>query len=117
MRTQTISAENWLDYFDTFSREHVGWPASIEVLDETAGPQNVAHNLPLQGISFDTKGTRPSSLEISVGQSSERHVSHVVDLPLRIYQASRSDGSIDLEIEPAQGPKTLVHVWRRGTRK
>lgn len=110
METRTISEEQWLEYFDHFSRDHVGWPATIEVLDNQRGPLRVAQELPLQGISFDTKGTRPSTIQISVGDEPGTHVSHVIDLPLFIRQALEPDGAIDLQIEPANGPITLIHL-------
>jgi hypothetical protein len=84
---------------------------TIAVLDQTAGPEDLARDLPLQGISFDTKGTRPCSIEISAGDV-EAHVRHVIDLPLRIHKAQQDDGAIDVRIEPARGPVTLIHVRR-----
>ena len=109
METRIISENQWIEYFDQFSRDHAGWTTTIEVLDRENGPQNVAENLPLQGISFDTKGTRPCSIEISAGDRPAGHVNHVVDMPLHIRQAEEPDGSIDVQIEPATGPVTLVH--------
>ena len=64
----------------------------------------------MQGISFDTKGTRPSTIEISAGDPPAGHVNHVVDAPLHIRKAQEPDGSIDVQIEPARGPVTLVHL-------
>src|SRR5947208_14774476 len=109
MDTRIISEDEWIKYFDRFSRDHAGWPATIEVLDPGTGPQNLAANLPLEGISFDVKGTRPCSIEISAGEAG-RHVNHVIDLPMLIRQADEADGSIDLQIEPATGPVTLIHL-------
>jgi hypothetical protein len=110
METHVIPAEQWLAHFDKFSREHVGWPISIEVLDEANGPQKTAAGLPFLGISFDTGGTRPSSVEISAGGGSAPHVAHVIDLPMRIAEAEDPNGNIDLRIEPADGAVTLVHL-------
>ena len=47
MQTQTIPEDQWLEYFDQFSRDHVGRPVSIEVLDAQTGPQYIAQDLPL----------------------------------------------------------------------
>ena len=110
MDTHTIPDDQWIEYFDRFTKEHLGCPVTIEVLDKNAGPQNVAVNLPLEGISFDTKGTRPASIEISVGDRPDRHVSHIIDMPLHIREAEEQSGAIDVQIEPANGPVTLVHV-------
>jgi hypothetical protein len=110
METQIIPDDQWIEFFDRFSREYAGWTTTIQVLDRQSGPQNVAENLPLLGISFDSKGTRPCAIEISAGDQPAQHVTHVVDLPLHIRQAQESDGSIDVQIEPATGPITLVHL-------
>lgn len=113
MDTRTIAEEQWIPFFDQFSRDHTGWSATIEVLDAELGPQRVAADLPLQGISFDTRGTRPSSVEVVAGDAPDRHVSHVIDMPLHIRLAEHSfeeRDSIELQIEPARGPVTLVHL-------
>jgi hypothetical protein len=109
MNSRTIPPELWLNFLDDFSREYAGWLATIEVLDGQAGPQNVAVDLALEGISLDVKGTRPSSVDISVGDWSQHHVNHVVDMPMYIRRAD-DDGRIDLQFEPARGPTTLVHL-------
>jgi hypothetical protein len=110
MQTQNIPDEQWIDFLNRFSNDHVGWPATIEVLDGDTGPQKIASGLPLQGISFEIKGSRPCSLEISAGDDPNRQVTHVVDMPLHIREAEEAGGNIDLEIEPARGPITLIHL-------
>jgi Family of unknown function (DUF5335) len=110
METRTISEDQWIEFFQQFSRDHAGWPATIEVLDRDSGPQHLAESLPFQGISFDTKGTRPCSVQISAGDRPERHVNHVVDMPLYIREANEPDGSVDIQFDPATGPTTLVHL-------
>jgi hypothetical protein len=110
METYTIPAERWMQFFDGFNRDHLGWPVTIEVLDEDFGPQHIAENLPLQGISFDTKGTRSCSIEIGAGDQLGVHMTHVIDMPLHIRQAQERNGDIDLQIEPAKRPVTLIHL-------
>jgi hypothetical protein len=110
METRTIPETEWINFADRFSRDHTGWLATVQVLDRHAGAQLVAKDLPLQGISFDTKGTRPCSVEVSVGDTPSDHVRHVIDMPLHIREADEPDGSIDLQIEPADGSQTLIHL-------
>lgn len=110
METRTIPAEHWVEFFDRFSQDHVGWRCSIEVQDPERGPQRLARDLPLMGISFDSSGTRPSSIEIIAGDDPRAHVEHVVDMPLAIRKAQDPNGEIDVQIEPARGPVTLVHL-------
>ena len=110
METCTIPEDQWTEFFDHLNHDQAGWIATIRVLHGQYGPQSIVMNLPFQGISFDTKGSRPSSIQISVGDKAERHVNHVVDLPLHIRQTEELNGSIDVQIEPANGPVTLIHL-------
>lgn len=113
MKSQEIPEEEWIRFGDAFSREHAGWPVTIELLGQDTGPQRLGADLPLQGISFDRAGTRPSSIEISAGGGPGTHVSHTVDLPLYIRVAEDEAGAGGtLQIEPARGPQTLVHFHR-----
>jgi hypothetical protein len=111
MESHTVPEDEWFEFVDRFSRDYVGSPVSIEVLAGESGPQLVAGNLPLQGISFDVSGSRPSSIEISAGGEMGGHVTHVIDMPLHIRRLSHPDG-VDLAIEPARGSVTLIHVSR-----
>ena len=109
METRTIPENEWVEFADRFSRDHLGWLATVQVLDGS-GVLLLAKDLPLQGISFDTKGSRPCSIAVSVGDAATNHVRHVVDLPLHLREADEPDGSIDLQIEPANGSQTLIHL-------
>jgi hypothetical protein len=110
METCTIPENQWTEFFDQLNHDQTGWNATIQVLHSQYGPQNIAVNLPFQGISFDTKGTRPSSVQVSAGNRAGNHINHVVDLPLHIRQAEGMNGGIDVQIEPANGPVTLIHL-------
>jgi hypothetical protein len=46
----------------------------------------------------------------SVGDMPADHVRHVANLPLHLREAAEPDGSIDLQIEPADGSQTLIHL-------
>jgi hypothetical protein len=110
MKTYQVSEEQWIDFFNNFSRNHVGWPVTIEVLSPEAGPQRLASELPLQGVSFDSAGSRPSSITMGAGDGPSANISHTVDMPLHIRVAEDETGdSGTIEIEPARGAPTLLH--------
>jgi hypothetical protein len=113
METANIPESDWIEFLDDLSRDMAGWSVTIRVLHGEVGPQNIAMNLPFRGISFDTKGSRPGSLQVSADDSLGNHIHHVVDLPLYIRQTQEPNGSIDVQIEPAVGPVTLVHLCSR----
>jgi hypothetical protein len=82
-------------------------------MSEQTGPQHVATELPLQGISFDPGGTRPCTINIGAGDDPSANLSHVVDMPLHIRLADEERGAAGtIQIEPARGPVTLVHYHR-----
>jgi hypothetical protein len=110
MKSFDIPADKWLSYFDAFSQEHVGWPATIEVLDQQRGPQKLAGELPLQGISFEPAGSRPCTIQVGAGDRPDATISHVIDLPLHIRLADDEQGELTIQIEPARGAPTLVRL-------
>ena len=111
MRDIEIPETQWIDYFNAFSKEHAGWLATIEVLEKNAGPQKLADGLAFQGISFDASGSRPCTINVGAGDSARANVSHTVELPLHIRRADDDDrGDVTIEIEPARGPMTLIHL-------
>jgi hypothetical protein len=115
MQTYEVPEGEWMGFFDRFSRDHSGWPVTIEVLDEEAGPQRLVQEQPLQGISIDSAGSRPCTVQIGSGDNPDANFSHSVDLPLHIRVADNEQGSDGtLEIEPARGPVTLVRYRRPG---
>jgi len=110
MKTYELHENRWLDFFSDFSRGHVGWPVTIEVLSPETGPQRLAGELPLQGVSFDPAGSRPCTITMGAGDGPSANISHTVDMPLHIRVAEDDNGaSGTIEIEPARGAPTLLH--------
>lgn len=111
MRTYEVPEDQWIRFFDRFSQDHAGWPVTVEVLGRETGPQRLLQEQPLQGISFDAQGSRPCTIQVGAGDQPSANFSHVIDMPLHIRVADdESRGTI--EIEPADGPQTLVHFHR-----
>jgi len=109
MQSYEVRAEDWPKFLDHFSREHAGWPVTIEILDREFGPQQVARELPLLGISIDRGEDENRSLSVSVGEQTANY-SHGLKRPVHIRIAKNEDGSAGtLELEPEQGPAALIH--------
>jgi len=108
MQTHPIPETQWRDFFNAFSKDHVGWPVTIEVLDRRAGAHKVASDLPLEGIYVSGKDI--SAIEVGAGGAPERYVHHVIPLPHRVWELIEDDGAADIQIEPKEGPTTLLHV-------
>jgi len=110
MESCNVPNEQWSDYVNRFSNDHQGWCATVELLDHVNGPQKLAEDLPLVGLSFDSKGSRACSMEITVGDRPEASIHHVIDSPRSICEFDQDGGDVDLQIEPSDGPKVLVHL-------
>jgi hypothetical protein len=109
MGTQEIPREEWKTFFDTFSRQHEGWLATLEVLGTEIGAQKEARDLPLEGITAALEGTSPGTIAISLGKTPEDHVTHTISGPSRVWLEQTSEGAnAALEIESADEVKTLL---------
>jgi hypothetical protein len=110
MKSYEIPDEQWINFFDRFSRDHAGWPVTVELLSRESGPQRLVTEVPLQGVSFDPAGSRPCTVVVGAGDDPSRNVSHTIDKPLHIRVAEDDGGqSGTVEIEPAEGAPTLLH--------
>ena len=108
MPTREIPRAEWKAFCDRFSREHEGWLATIEVLDESIGAQVEAKDLPLAGITADSKTGDGDAIEIFLSAEPERTLTHVVAAPKRLWILSTDEGAEQaLEVE-APGGKTIL---------
>ena len=111
MQEREIPPNRWRDFFDTFSTQHKDWIATIEI-----GGRVEARELPLVGVSADSKGSEPSAIEIEVGRGLSDRLTHIVDEAERVtFRQSEDEAQLELEIEAADGEKTAVRL-RRATR-
>ena len=109
MATREIPRENWNSFFDTFSRQHEGWLATLEVLGRDLGAQEEAHELPLEGVSISSGTNEAETIAISIGKTPENHISHTVLKPTHVWIEQTQDGAdAVLEIESEDDSKTLL---------
>ncbi|HEV7747171.1 MAG TPA: DUF5335 family protein [Pyrinomonadaceae bacterium] len=109
MSTQEIPRKEWSDFFDTFSRRHQGWLATLEIFGSEVGAQEEAHELPLEGLSVASEPDESEAIEISMGKAPDDHVSHAVEKPIRVWLEQSDEGAdAALEIESEDQTKTLL---------
>jgi len=109
MRTRDIPREQWVRFFDDFSKNHEGWIVSLEVLGSDIGDQEEADRLPLVGISADLKA-HEDRLEIIVGGRPEADVTRFIERPKHVWvKEPRIPGDEAIEIESEDGIKTLLN--------
>jgi len=109
MPTKEIPRDEWNKFLDTFSRQHEGWLATLEVFAADIGAQEQAHNLPLEGITATSTNDDSQSIAINLGRTPEDHVTHTITRPTRLWLEQTSEGAnAALEIESADEVKTLL---------
>jgi len=109
MPTQEIPREEWNTFFETFSRTHDGWLATLEIFGADIGAQEEAHELPLDGVSIAAESGGSKTIAISLGKAPDDHVSHLVDKPTHVWLEQTAEGAnAALEIESEDESKTLL---------
>jgi len=102
-----IPHDQWLSFLDSFSRQHLNWIATIEVVS-AAGRQAIVEERRLQGISID-HGDRPEHAYIQMGETFKELVTHIIDAPTNIrFKQSSAGEHQGLEIASANGTTTIV---------
>lgn len=109
MRTREIPRDEWVAFFDGFSRQHEGWLVTIEVLGSELGAQVEARELRLEGITADLKGGDEDTISIMVGETPDDHITHVITAPSHVHLEQTQEGANEaLQIESGDRVTTLL---------
>ena len=107
--TESLSRNQWGDFFDQFSENNRGRHLVIESISSELGDEELIQNTPLMAIDYDRPG-KGNDLMIEVGKE-EVTYSHTVDAPTEISMGRDSDGQIiAIWIGDAAGAKTLIKL-------
>lgn len=109
MPTRDIPRDEWVAFFDTFSRLHDGWLSTIEVLGSGIGAQVETMEQALVGITADLKGSPDETISIFVGDRSDNNAGHIIHAPAHVTLKETDDGAHEaLRIESQDGVTTLL---------
>src|SRR5260370_39265445 len=81
MPTEEIARNEWISFFDSFSKRHHNWLATVEVLSSDIGAQVETRELPLEGITAELGVGGRDSIQIMTGGEAERHSGPVITAP------------------------------------
>ena len=108
MLSRELPREEWVKFFDDFSKQHERWIVTLEVLGSDLGDQEEANGLPLVGISADVKD-RENRIVIMVGDDPDAHVERIIDKPKRVWiKQAEEEAHEAVEVEDEDGTTTLV---------
>jgi hypothetical protein len=106
-----IQRDKWRAYFEEIAKEYQGWAVTIDALEGELGDQPVADGLPLQGISFETKGSASGDILIEVGDIGTPFAVHRVNRPRIVRAADTIPGvETDIQIDSEDGTSTLIRL-------
>ncbi len=109
MATQEIRRDDWVSFFDSFSRQHAGWLVTVEVFGPEIGAQTEARDLPLDGISADVKGPGRDKIAVALRTRHGGDVTHTITEPLNVrLQETEKHAHQALQTESADGTSTIV---------
>ncbi len=108
MKTREIPREEWTSFLDGFTRRHEMWRISVQLLTPDLGAQTQIDEMPLVGISADSKDGE-NAIAITAGESPTGQITHFVQDPNRVLLEQSDEGADrSIEIESGDGIKTLV---------
>ena len=109
MTTEQIGREDWNGFFHSFSLQHDGWLATLEILDSDAGAQEEARDIPFEAISLDKQRDDSEAVVIDMRSTATEHVSHVIARPTRVWLQKTEDGAdAALEIEAENDSRAIL---------
>jgi hypothetical protein len=104
-----IPREEWVEFFDSFSRQHEGWLVTLEVLGEEIGAQVEAEEITLEGVSADLKEGGEDIISIILGNRSTERITHNISQPTHVrIEQNESGADMSLQIESGDRVTTLL---------
>ena len=107
MQTIEIPRREWTNRLDEFSREHEGWPVSLDVLAESIGAQTEFRQLSFAGVTAEPSDG--GTISITVAVPCGGFLTHTIHSPAHVFLEADDSGADDaLEIESADGTKAIL---------
>ena len=108
MLTKEIPREQWVRFFNDFSKQHEGWVVTLEVFGYDIGDQEEATRLPFVGISANLKDGE-NRIDIIVGDRLDAHVTRGIETPKHVWLKEPDEVAHEtIAVETDDGRTTLL---------
>jgi hypothetical protein len=108
MRTIEVPQEEWARTLDQFSAMHQGWLVSLDVIGPELGVQPQIRELPLHGVTAETKLRNPA-ITIAAGRGDGEHISHIIHSPTHVRIERTNEGAdVAMQIESDDGVAAIL---------
>ncbi len=109
MKTQRIPRSEWSKFFDSFSRQHEGWLASLEIFATDIGAQVEERELAFEGIVDEWDEALGNKIIIMLGAKPDDHITHTVGRPTNVSLEQTDEGAdVALAITSEAGAVALL---------
>ncbi|MGH2523652.1 MAG: DUF5335 family protein [Anaerolineales bacterium] len=104
-----VPRSEWADFCDSFSRQHRGGLATIEMARPGAAPQTIADELPLRGLTLNSKSHEADTLLVTLGQHGDERLTHAITQVVRLcFDVTEAGAQAGLTFESADGTITRL---------
>lgn len=108
MQTREITRTEWPAFFDSFSRTHQGWLASLEIFGPDLGAQVEERELAFEGIT-DESNEQGNTIMIMTAGRARDHVTHSISHPTEVSLEQTDEGAdAALAIKSEDGVTALL---------
>ena len=109
MKTKSIPRSDWPKFFDSFSRQHEGWLATLEIFATEIGAQVEEHEMAFEGIVDEWNEALGNQIIVMMGAKRDDHITHTVAAPTDVSLEQTDEGAdVALAITSEGGAVTLL---------
>ena len=109
MKTKEIAKNEWPPFFNSFSRQHEGWLATLEILGPEIGAQVEERQLAIEGIVDELDEVQGNQIIIMNGSKPDDHITHRITRPIQVSVEQTDEGAdVALAIKSADGVTALL---------
>lgn len=109
MKTKQIARDEWPKFFDSFSRQHEGWLATLEIFATEIGAQVEEHELAFEGIVDEWNEALGNQIIIMMGAKRDDHITHTIAHPTDVSLEQTDEGAdVALAITSEGGAVALL---------
>jgi len=109
MKTKRIPRSEWPKFFDSFSRQHESWLATLEIFATDIGAQVEERELAFEGIVDEWDEALGNQIIIMMGAKPDDHITHTIGRPTNVSLEQTDEGAdVALAITSEGGAVALL---------
>ncbi|MDQ5845115.1 MAG: DUF5335 domain-containing protein [Acidobacteriota bacterium] len=109
MKTKQIPRDEWPKFFDSFSRQHEGWLATLDIFATEIGAQVEERELAFEGIVDEWDEALGHQIMIMMGAKPDDHITHTIGRPTNVSVEQTDEGAdVALAITSEDGAMALL---------